>query len=191
MIKNLHKKYFQKSSSFLFPLLGIPKVSVFQPNETYISWEGHYKVTDRVLLCLYSPGKTGLEPLKRHSLYKTDLLREDDSIVYVFDFTKYSADWDKFLQGKYSQLSETVKTKIKQYYKEGKKETDYMMTFLYPEDHIKTYSELLQVKESIIKEVGELCNPYDPSFEDLYSQPISSQQKLIHHDDANKELTRL
>ena len=76
MIKSLYNKYFQKSKSFLYPLLGISKINSKNLVETYIQWEdGGISFNSKVLLCIYKNVKTKVfkeyekETLLYHSLY--------------------------------------------------------------------------------------------------------------------------
>ena len=81
--------------------------------------------------------------------------------VYVFDFSEYKKDWDKLLLGKYSQLSIFYKKKVENFY--GKRDSNYayVESFLYPEKYYAMYAEMMMVKESLLREVGELCSKID------------------------------
>jgi hypothetical protein len=86
---------------------------------------------------------------------------EDNKAVYVFDFTPYASDWDFIIEGKYSRLSKLYKRKIENFY--GRKDSNfaYIESFLYPEKYFNMYSQIIDVPESLLKEVGELCSKVD------------------------------
>ena len=52
-IKKPYSRYFQKSKSFLFPVLGIKKNSKYPPIDVYLSWDGVYKIEDKKLIVTY------------------------------------------------------------------------------------------------------------------------------------------
>jgi hypothetical protein len=51
--------------------------------------------------------------------------------------------------------------------------SEYVESYLYPEDYFKIYSEILKVPFENIKEVGELCNKPDLEKENLEKELIS------------------
>ena len=171
MLQELYPKYFQKSKSFLFPILGIKKHSVFKVTDTYVCWEGMYKASDRKLICVYE--NIDQENFKEfeesvlisNPLYHSCKKTADNKGIYVFDFTVLKKDFDKFIAGKYSGLSKLVKDAILKYYGEKSKEHEYIMSYLYPKDYFENYAKLLDVDIKIIREVGELCSIYDPDLE--------------------------
>ena len=94
---------------------------------------------------------------------------EDDTILYCFDFTKESADIQRFLNGKYSTLSEPFKKRILDFF--GKdKVTDYIESYIYPEYYFDEYARILDVDQESLKEVGELCDKPDIALETLISK---------------------
>ena len=48
---------------------------------------------------------------------------------------------------------------------------------MYPEKYYKMYSEMMEVKESILKEVGELCSLVDFDKETLRTEIINLEFK--------------
>jgi hypothetical protein len=172
MISSLYGKYFQKSRSFLFPALGIKKSSSFTPSGVYLSIEGKLTVEDKKLICAYKAEDTDVfKTFERDVLLSNPLfecvVNADEFKLYIFNFEKYKEDWELFLKGKYSKLSKQLKKLIKDYYGETSSEYKYMETYLYPERFVDVYAKLLNVEMSLLKEVGELCDLYNPEKENL------------------------
>lgn len=169
VIKSLYKDYFQKSRVFLYPALEIRRGVSVTPIETYVSWEGRHNKDDMKLCCLYhlrnDPDFIGFEKTKLlgnklfHTFYKVG----DNKGLYIFDFTLYRDQWNHFIAGKYSRLSADYKRKIKNYIGPKQGDAPYIDSFLNPEKYFKLYAEMINVKEDLLKEVGELCDR--PNFE--------------------------
>ena len=53
MITSLYTKYFQKSRSFLYPVLGIKRTSHHSPSGTYIALSGIINPEDMKLICTF------------------------------------------------------------------------------------------------------------------------------------------
>lgn len=166
-LKSLYRDYFQKSRIFLYPMLEIKRGVSVTPIETYVSWDGHYAPEDRKFIVLYHlrNDKEFLnfekEILLGNKLFHDFKPVEDNKAVYVFDFTPYASDWDFIIEGKYSRLSKLYKRKIENFY--GRKDSNfaYIESFLYPEKYFSMYSQIIDVPESLLKEVGELCSKVD------------------------------
>jgi len=163
-IKSLYKNYFQKSRVFLYPALDIKRGVSSTPIETHISWKGIHDKNDAKLCCLYYLRKDQeFKTFEKNKLLNNKLFHSftdlgDDKGVYVFDFTTQMKDWNAFINGKYSQFSQAHKIKIKNYIGEKSSELPYIESFLYPERHFKLYAEMMNVKESLLRKVGELCD---------------------------------
>lgn len=171
MIHSAYSKYFQKSRSFLYPLLGFTKKIHPGPLCTYLGY-GTINPEHRKLICLFecdpSPAfqKFQEDKLMASPLYENHKLVEG-YLVYVFDLSNYQKDWDLFLEGKYSKLSEYTKQAIKNYYGSDSYEYQFIDTYLYPDKYFELYSNLLDIEESTLKSVGELCDQYDKGKEVL------------------------
>jgi hypothetical protein len=171
-IDSLYKSYFQKSKTFLFPLLGIPKGILTSPINTFLSWSGCYTVEDMMLICLYQTVDVTHHLIANrhffsHPAFKLKAVIDKDTTVYVFDLSKFKNDYELFLQGKYSKLSETSKQAITRYFGIGSPEHEYLDTYLYPDKYYELYGQLMDINPSILKEVVELCDLYDPEKEKL------------------------
>lgn len=149
---------------FLYPALGIKRGSN-SPIEVYAAWEGVYKEKDYKLTCLYhlrnDPDFRAFEKVKLfgNALFHDYKVTPDNKAIYVFDFAKYKDDWDQFLVGKYSKMSVVHKDKIKLFYGVNSPNYAYIESFLYPSKYFGMYSEIMKVDQSLLKEVGELCDP--------------------------------
>lgn len=164
MIKTLTKEYIQKSRIFLYPLLEIKRGSEATPLESYVSWEGKFGLQDQKLICVY--GLREDEEFKRFE--KTNLLAhmyfdsyyelENNRGVYVFNMKEYTYDLKCFMNGKYSECISTTKEKIISFFKSKPGSKEVVMSYLYPERFYDNYADLLGVKASVLKEVGQLCS---------------------------------
>ena len=163
----LYKDYFQKSRIFLYPLLEIRRGAIVTPIETYVSWDGQYSPKDMKLICLYNlrDDKEFLQ-FEKEKLLKNKHFHDFKEVdgnkgVYIFDFSNYAKDWTKIIKGKYSEISFPYKKKIETFY--GKRDSNfaYVESFLYPEKYYSMYENILGVKESILREVGQLCSLMD------------------------------
>lgn len=172
MITKLYERYFQKSRSFLFPALGIPK-TVHPLIQTYIGLNDVIKPEDNKLICLFHHASThSYERFEQEYLFRNPLFHDcevvrDEPSIYIFNLEVLKQDWDKFLKGKYSQLSDGLKDAIKDYYGSKSGEYEYVDTYLYPDRYYKLYATLLNESEETLKSVGELCDIYDPEKERL------------------------
>ena len=182
-IKSMYKEYFQKSKIFLYPALEIKRGGGNGPMDTFVSWNGHYTPEDMKLMCLYNlRNDLEFKSLEKYKLLGNKLFYdfkqlEDNKGVYIFDFTKYKHDWECFLQGKYSRMSDTFKKIIKNWVGELHPSMPYIESFLHPEKYYRIYSEIINVEESILKEVGELGNIPDMEKENL----IMTIKNLDYH----------
>ncbi len=85
----------------------------------------------------------------------------------MFDFEPYAHDWDCLIAGTYSKLNKTYKRKIETFYGKNDSNFAYIESFLYPEKYFSMYSQIIDVPESLLKEVGELCSKLDLNKETL------------------------
>jgi hypothetical protein len=166
-INSLQNKYVQKSKIFAYPLLGIPRGTSIVPKEVYLSWEDNYTVEDTVLICNYElrddPEYKYFEEKKllKHPMFLDMHVLENNTAVYVFDFSKYHDDFQKVILGKYINLSLEYKNLILRFFKNNPNNYHLIMSYLYPENYYREYSELLNVKEELLRNVGNLCSPPD------------------------------
>ena len=173
MITSLYGKYFQKSKTFLFPILGISKTAQFPPAGVYVSWQGKFTTGDRKLVLVYKKEETPVfidfevSYLLSHPLFLSDEISVDGYGVYTFSLEGFEEDYEKFLTGSYSKLSSKLKKIIRNYYGETSAEYKYIDTYLYPDRYFELYAGLLSVPIQLLESVGELCDKYDPKREEL------------------------
>jgi hypothetical protein len=184
-IDSLYRDYFQKSKVFLYPLLGIKRGSSAVPIQTYLSWEGYLKTEDIKLICVYET-RTDVEYLlfEKNTLIKnprlTDYIKlEDNKTLFTFDFSDLKDDWDNIASGRYSKISKEVKYKLLNHFDKYSGNRTYLETYLFPEKYFTLYADLLNVNESLLKDVGELCSPPDLEKETLTTQVLDLQNKKI------------
>lgn len=161
-IRQMNKKYFQKSTFFLYPLLKIPKIVV--PIQTYLYWDHSDFLEKLTLICRFKKFTIANElqiekdKILSHPLYLNHYELEDDSVVYIFSLEDYKTIVEHFLKGKYSKFSTKIKENILSFYKPESHSKSYIRSYLYPEYHYNLYAELLNVDKSILLETGELID---------------------------------
>jgi hypothetical protein len=176
-LKRLYGRYFQKSKSFLYPILDIKKDSLYPPIQTYMAWEGMISITDHKLILTYYVREEKqwnaflLNVLMRNKLFNEYHEIDDEFLAVSFDLDLLAEDYQKILFGQYSKISKLVKSKIREFYGYSSPEWAYMESFLYPEKYIKMYSNLLDVDESHIRHTGELCDKPNINNETLKLTP--------------------
>lgn len=176
-ITDLNRKYFQKSTFFLYPLLKIPKKII--PIVTYLYWND-YSTQDLVLICRYKPFNTDqerkfeVEHLISSPFYKDYYKLEDGTVVYIFSLQTIPSVVELFIQGKYSRFPTLFKERVLDFYKPETRTRSYMKTYLYPEYYYSLYSKFLNVSKDLLKEIGELVDPPDLTKETLIIKSQSS-----------------
>lgn len=173
MIKQVLSKYTQKSRVFLFPLLGYPRTSVTNPIQTYTSWDGRYEIKDMRLICEY-PNRQDEEfknfenkKLLSHVHFLDFHESENDTGLYVFDLSSYVTTWSCVHNGTYSKISNADKLLIRKYFSTNSSSAEHIDSYLNPDRYFKIYADLLNVEESLLRDVGELCSKPDLNQEKL------------------------
>jgi hypothetical protein len=120
--KHFKFEYYQKSTVFLFPLLGIKRKAMFSPINTYLYCNCiDESIVDYKLLVLYKFEEKKMfedfekEHILSNELFETCYLTED-GVLYVFNMSVLSEIVDNFLNGEYSKYSKSAKDKILIYY---------------------------------------------------------------------------
>jgi hypothetical protein len=164
----------------MYPLLGIERGNI-APEEVYFSINGEISPEDRKLICVYDPNANEAysnfkqESLVNHVLLCDEMTNENGYELFIFDMNGFATDWDYFLEGSYSKISENVKSKIQNYFEKNSANYIYMNSFLYPEKWHKRYSELLDVSESLLTEVVELTDKPDFERETFHFKPVVTE----------------
>jgi len=178
MISEIYRKYFQKSYTFLYPLLGFHKTKHPKPDQTFVSWTGVFGTGDRKLICVFEKEDTDAwrkfesEVLITHKFLDHCTPIDDKNIAYVFDLNSIAEDYDNFIKGKYSRMSAEAKKILTDYYGVHTPEWVYIESFLFPEKYYKQYADILAIEEELLREVGELCEMYDPVQEDYANSEL-------------------
>lgn len=175
MISRVLSKYVQKSLLFLYPQLRIPNTCRYKPLGTYTGLNKDIHPASGALILMYKKynSKSFYKFETKHLLgnqYFMERYESKDNYVYVFNLSHLTNSYNKFLYGKYSQMSEEAKMPILDFYSEGDKMTEYIESYLYPELYYDEYSKILNIEESDLKSVIELCNKPDIKKEILILQ---------------------
>lgn len=173
MITALYAKYFQKSKTFLYPLLSIPKNNPFPPLGVYVSWKDVCNPEDQKLIVVFKREETPayrdflLSYVSNHPLFVEERSTKDGQDIFIFNLADFSTDHKHFLAGKYSSFTGKTKKLIRNYFGETSAEYKYIDSYLYPERYFDIYTQLLGTEPGLVESVGELCDKYNPVEEEL------------------------
>ena len=156
-MNKLYSDYFQKSKSFLYPLLGVKKTNANSPLNTYISIEGYISADEIKLICTFKNDKSDRFIDFENNILLSNPLFENkyqikDYNIYIFNLEIYKEDFFNFILGKYSKLSTILKRAIKTYYGETSAEYKIIETYLNPEKYFELYAKLLDVDVKLLKQ---------------------------------------
>lgn len=187
----IRKVNFQKSYSFLYPLIGFRKNDEIKPHNTYLYWsESDYSIEDYNLLVYY---KTDFN--KEFKKFEKEFILTKDNIVgcfiveggilYIFDLISYANEVSEFLEGNYSKYGDKEKRKVMAYYGDIDCKTvkpgRVIHMALWPELYYSVVSEELGVPE---KDLSELMDKYNIKDEICYLPIIenvsSPEEKTIY-----------
>lgn len=168
-MKDIYRKYFQKSTTFLYPLLKVHKNKYYnyKPSCTYLTIKDKYTVKDYKLICIYENKKDDKwfmyekSYLINHTCLEYSQVIDDEYIMYVFDMTKFKNEYDKFINGKYSKFTKKSKDVLANYFGVHTPEWVFIESYLFPDMYYDKYAKILEVDINIIKQTGELCDLYD------------------------------
>jgi len=161
----------------MYPLLGIERGNI-APEEVYFSINGKIRPEDRKLICVYDPNSDESfstfkkERLVNHLLLCDQMTNDNGHELFIFDMTSFAKDWDNFLEGTYSKISDEVKTLIQDFFEKNSGNYIYINSFLYPEKWHKRYAEILDVPVSLLAEVIELTDKPDFERETFQYKPV-------------------
>ena len=169
----VYTDYFQKSKVFLYPLLRLKKGLPFVPRQTYIAWDNVYTTEDCRFFCEYKVKYTDKfekfikNYLRTNPFFEDYIELDSNKHLFIFDFTSLKNDYNRFIAGKYSQLTLESKITIIDFFAGDGKVSDYIQSFLSPEDSHEQYSEFLDVDIETLQKVYEICTPPDLEKETL------------------------
>lgn len=181
--------YRQKSKLFLFPLLCITNKASFTPHNTYLA-DTHKLITpdECRLIVTYSQEAANVDREKFDhfeskllfgSRFFIDKYDTDELLVYIFDLKMYKEDFNNFLTGKYSKLTQSVKKKIDEFWSSNGRPNGYIRRFLWPmmPGAYEFFAEQYGVEVDVLKEGIELCSAPDIDKETLDSK--KTQENLV------------
>lgn len=171
----------------MYPALEIRRGGSVTPIQTYVAWADNYLPKDRKFVCLY------------HLRDDDDFIRfekqkllgnkhfcdfrevEGEKGAYIFDYRFMGDDWDHFINGRFSKMSEVHKAVVRQFYGSYSSSFVYIESMLNPEKYYDKYAKILNVDVDLLKEVGELCSIPDITRETLVMsvKPIILKPDLI------------
>lgn len=184
VIDALYKNYFQKSKVLLYPLLGIKRGCVAIPEQTYLSWQGYLTPEDMKLICIYPKrSDNAYINFENNTLIKHNRLCDvvelnDEQKLFTFDFSDLKDDWNKFINGQYSQINSELKRKIRDHFDKNTGNYVYIDSYLFPEKYFSLYAELLGTNVELLTSVGELCSKPDLEKENLVAEIFDSNKIL-------------
>lgn len=177
-IKKPYNKYFQKSKSFLVPVIGIKRDTRHPFLQSYTAWKDVYNPYDQKLILTYHKKMDDeswddylLNQLMGSKMFNEYHEIDEYTIAVSFDLHCLEHDYRCFMEGKYSMMSRILKQKVRDYYGPDSPEWVYMESFLFPSRYTKVYSILLDVDEEHIKFTGELCDKPNLELETLKLKP--------------------
>lgn len=183
-IKEVNRRYFQRSTFFLYPGIKVPPHVEFKPLSTFLSWEDKYDVSDRRFICLFSMIEGDLKKihekkyLLNNSRFEDFIELPDDKCLYIFNFDNLSKDWDCVVHGHYSKVSTYLKICIGDFFRSDQKSAAYMDSYVNPDKYYDQYSKLLDVELDLLKEGVELLSAPNLDKEHLLNKYINFEVSL-------------
>lgn len=196
MIKltDVYKKYFQKSTVFLYPTLDIPKSSSIKPIQTYISCNDIYKAEDQKLICLYYTRDDQEFKVFEKNKLKGNLLfekyiecekdEEGEKGLYVFDFSSFNDSFNHFREGQYHKMDKIIRNHALTFYPTNSLRAEYLRSYLLPHLYYEIYSEILKCNIEDLKETGTLCGAPDFEKEHLQIKLKQNAESKPNNDDS-------
>lgn len=174
----INTEYIQRSRIFIYPFLYIPYSCLILPENTYISWirDGKEFIgsDDKKIICVYKDitGEKERQDEKKYLLFNRYFdgifPLEDGRTAYVFKITRINIDWewDVFLYGEYSLLTDVAKTTIGNFYKDHPMK-QYIDVYFNPHKYYEKYSQILDIPVDVLSASGELLSAPDINKETL------------------------
>lgn len=195
----IYEKYFQKSMTFLYPLLKIKKNPAYTPYASYLRKNGDNKERYKLYVLYNSNPVTKEDKEKFDNFYKNelinhdmleeiDILTEQKIMIAKFDLSLFENDVKLFYKGFYSKLSTSSKRSILSYYGVTSPQYPHIDSFLHPEKFHKKYADFLDVDVEILIDNHELASRPDPNKENLTKGKILIYAKRINDDLRSRAL---
>jgi hypothetical protein len=167
--------YIQKSKTFLWPVLDIKS----EPIETYLKFgDINHTKESRILIALFhnKNPKYVKEKLKIENSKFYDFTFEDDEFdIVTFNMYSFKSDYDKIINGNYSEISNEYKLFISVVEK-----NKMVLKCLEPKNNYKEVANILGVYESELAG-KELLSPPNPDQETIFINPLIKQQVLENY----------
>lgn len=194
-LKDVYKKYFQKSKIFLYPALGIKRGKSESLIETYLGIRGKISPEDNKLIAVFyyrtDPDFKMFEQkyLLTNPLFEAFYILDDNKVAYVFDFSNdtLKSTYQAVVNGKYTKIDVKHKGTLLGFYEDEKILLKYVDSFLFPSFYYDQYADLLAVDKrdidslsKLLEKVTELCSPPDMDKEILVL--IDENQDIIKKD---------
>lgn len=156
--------YIQKSKTFLWPLLNL-KV---QPIETYLKFGNIDLEDNQILIALFHNQNAQYlqfkDAIESHPMHDFTFVDGDFDIV-TFNMYKIQKDFEHFIAGQYSKLSDNFKMIMSTVEK-----SKPVLMCLNPENNYKEFARVLEIHEHELKG-KELLSPPNFDQETLYVLP--------------------
>jgi hypothetical protein len=189
-ITQIYTDYFQKSSTFLFPLLGIKNNTQYKFNRTYLINSKHAINQCRLYVHYIKENTSSYYDYEEKIIFNNEYYEDfntinEKEVIYTFNLMKHKEDYFKVLDSTYSLLSEYTKRRIESYFGTNSENYKLVKSFLYPEKYYRNYARLLITKDSdfdnmvnLLKSVKELCSKIDLEKETLNYNLLELAPKL-------------
>ena len=162
--------YIQKSKTFLWPILNIETM----PIETYLNFRDLEHQDKKLIIALYHnkneqylANKKNIETNKNYDITFTD----DEFDIVTFNLCVLKNDYNKIIDGKYSEISKNFKLFLNL-----KEKNKMVLKCLDPKKYYKEFADILNINEEEL-ENKELLSP--PSYEKETIQVNESIKKQI------------
>lgn len=164
-------KYVQKSKIFLLPLIEVKQDKFIKPLNTFLR-DAIFTEHDFRLILPFERDESSEFYYYEKELLDSPCLDTDNYYetkkyqVYVYNLSKYASDYEKVVEGKYTTLSNKVKTLINIYWGtiRDKKFIPHSKVDQWLNPTKETYENMAQelgVPVSVLESVKELLNPPD------------------------------
>ena len=180
-MKTVYTDYFQKSKVFLYPLLKLKKGIAYVPIQTYVCWEQAYTLNDYMFFCEYhAPSSDKFikfcdKYLKNHKYFMEHIVFKNNKHLFIFNYKAYKNDYDRFIKGKYSQFSLDTKLIILDFFNSSGNMSDYIHSFLSPDNAHADYANALDISIEKIIDVYEVC-----SIPDIEKETFQEDNEILN-----------
>lgn len=172
----IQEKYHQKSMTFLYPILEIPRAWI-APKGVYMFF-GTHSLEKGELSVLFDNTEDNFEDFERSRLLNNQYLKNcyqtDKGIVYVFDIEAFKRDLKFFMKGQYSKFSVKLKGIVLGFFGDKIDPFTPHKNKIHPCLFPDIYRELVASEYGVDPELlsEELCPIFDLEKETLYAKIV-------------------